>query len=89
MCLHRILCSATVSELSAVIQQLEQDRALASKRARRMKEELKQAQADRDMAIKVVVELKNKLTMMKEASRKEITLLQAKVAKVIRVFIYM
>ena len=83
-----IPCSATESELSAVIQQLEQDRALASKRARRMKEELKQAQADRDIAVKVVVELKNKLTLVKEASRKEIALLQAKVAKVIGVFIY-
>ena len=53
-----------------------------------MKEELKEAQADRDMAVKVVVELKKKLTTVKEASRKEIALLQAKVAKVIRVFIY-
>ena len=74
--------SATESELSAVIQQLEQDRAMASKRARRMKEELKQAQAERDTAIKAAVELKNKLTTMKETSRKEITALQAKLAKV-------
>ena len=74
--------SATESELSAVIQQLEQDRAMASKRARRMKEELKQAQAERDTAIKAAVELKNKLTSVKETSRKEIAALQAKLAKV-------
>jgi hypothetical protein len=65
-----------------VIQQLEQDRAMASKRARRMKEELKQAQAERGTAIKAVVELKNKLTTLKETSRKEIAALQAKVVKV-------
>ena len=87
MCVD-IPCSATESELSAVIQQLEQDRALTSKKARRMKEELKQAQANRDIAVKVIVELKNKLTLVKEASRKETALLQAKVAKVIEVFIY-
>ena len=68
--------------MSAVVHQLEQDRALASKRARRMKEELKQAQAERDTAIKAAVELKGKLTLVKESSRKEITALQAKVAKV-------
>ena len=50
-------CSATEKELSVVIQQLEQDRAVASKRARRMKEELKQAQAERDLAIKAALEL--------------------------------
>lgn len=70
------------SEVSAVMQQLEQDRAMASKRARRMKEELKQAQAERDTAIKAAVELKNKLTSLKETSRKEIAALQAKVVKV-------
>ena len=70
------------SEVSAVVQQLEQDRAMASKRARRMKEELKQAQAERDTAIKAAVELKNKLTSLKETSRKEIAALQAKVVKV-------
>ena len=77
-----MLDSATESELSAVIQQLEQDRAVASKRARRMKDELKQAQTDRDIAIKAAVELKNKLSTLKGTSRKEITALQAKVAKV-------
>ena len=80
--------SATESELSAVIQQLEQDRAMASKRARRMKEELKQAQAERDTAIKAAVELKNKLTTVKETSRKEIATLQAKLAKV-GTFVYL
>ena len=68
--------------MSVVIEQLEQDRAMASKRARRMKEELKQAQAERDVAIKAAVELKSKLTAVKETSRKEITALQTKVAKV-------
>ena len=75
--------------MSVVIQQLEQDRALASKRARRMKEELKQAQAERDTAIKAAVELKGKLTKVKESSRKEITALQAKVAKVCTVHVQM
>ena len=75
-------CSATEKELSAVIQQLEQDRAVASKRARRVKEELKQSQAERDVAIKAAFELKSKLNAMKETSRKEITTLQSKVAKV-------
>ena len=70
-----------------MIQQLEQDRAVASKRARRMKEELKQVQAERDTAIKAAVELKNKLTLVKEASRKEIIALQQKVAKVGRVHV--
>ena len=74
--------SVAESEVSAVVQQLEQDRAMASKRARRMKEELKQAQAERDTAIKAAVELKNKLTSLKETSRKEIAALQAKVVKV-------
>lgn len=55
---------------------------MASKRARRMKEELKQAQAERDTAIKAAVELKNKLTTVKQNSRKEIAALQAKLAKV-------
>ena len=55
---------------------------MASKRARRMKEELKQAQTERDTAIKAVVELKSKLTLVKETSRKEIAALQAKVAQV-------
>ena len=82
--LHLILPPPSVaeSEVSAVVQQLEQDRAMASKRARRMKEELKQAQAERDTAIKAAVELKNKLTSLKETSRKEIAALQAKVVKV-------
>lgn len=55
---------------------------MASKRARRMKEELKQAQAERGTAIKAAVELKNKLTTLKETSKKEIAALQAKVVKV-------
>ena len=78
--------------MSVVIEQLEQDRAMASKRARRMKEELKQAQAERDVAIKAAVELKSKLTAVKETSRKEITALQTKVAKVCKlecVWVYM
>ena len=60
---------------------------MASKRARRMKEELKQAQAERDVAIKAAIELKSKLTTVKETSRKEIAALQSKVAKVRRLIV--
>ena len=69
-------------EMGCVIQQLEQDRLVASKRARRLQEDLKTAQQERDAALKTVSELKGKLGEVKQSSRKDVTALQTKLAKV-------
>ena len=68
--------------MKAVIEQLEQERSAESKRSRRLKEELKKSQSEREQALKKLVETKSRLAEVKEANRKDVTALQNKLAKV-------
>ena len=101
--------------MSNVIEQLEQERGVASKRARRLQEELQRVQEvpsiylyihihiytctctytctyyftcnvsllqERDTAVKKISDYKSKVTEVKQNSRKDITALQTKLAKV-------
>ena len=55
---------------------------MASNKARRLQTEVSSAVRERDMAVKVALELKTKLKAVKENSKKDIALLQAKLEQV-------
>ena len=65
-----------------MVEQLEQERQEASKKLQRFQDRLKEMQKERDSAVKKGVEYKAKLAEAKESGRKEITGLQARLAKV-------
>ena len=65
-----------------MVTQLEQDRQVVSNKARRLQTELESVGKERDMAVKVAVELKAKLKALKESSKKDIAALQSRLHKV-------
>lgn len=72
----------TEIEYGVVVEQLEQERQEASKRSQRLQEKVKELQKERDLALNKVSEYKSKLSEAKEGSKKELTGLQARLAKV-------
>ena len=79
---HTHTHSAKETELKCVVSQLEQDRLVAANKARRLQNEVAGAVRERDVAVKVALELKTKLKAAKETSKKDIALLQAKLEQV-------
>ena len=72
----------TEREYTVVVEQLESERQEASKRSQKLQEKLSGLQNERDSALKKGSEYKAKLAEVKEGCRKEITNLQARLAKV-------
>ena len=64
------------------MEQLEQERQEASRRSHRLQEKLKELQKERESALKKASEYKTKLAEVKESYGKEMTGLQARLAKV-------
>ena len=69
--------------MSGVVQQLETDRSEASRRARRLQEELKATGREREEGAKKMAELSSQLAQAKKQRRKDITTLQEKLTKVV------
>lgn len=69
-------------EYTVVVEQLESERKEASKRSQKLQGKLGELQKERDSAFKKGSEYKAKLAEVKEGCRKEMTDLQARLAKV-------
>lgn len=69
-------------ELKLVVSQLEQDRLVVSNKVRRLQSELESTGTERDVALKVAVELKAKFKALKESSKKDTASLQARIHQV-------
>lgn len=74
---------STEREYRVVVEQLERERQEASRRSQRLQEKLKELQKERDTALRKAADYRTKQTEAKEAARKEITGLQARLSKVI------
>lgn len=79
-----VVVRTTEREYGVVVEQLERERQEASRRSHRLQEKLKELQKERDAALKKAAEYKTKLAEAKEAARKEVTSLQARLSKVRR-----
>ncbi len=75
-------CSDKEVELGLVVSQLEQDRQVVSNKVRRLQSELENSGTERDVAVKVAVELKAKFKALKESSKKDISKLQSRLHQV-------
>ncbi len=75
-------CSDKEVELRLVVSQLEQDRQVVSNKVRRLQSELESLGTERDVAVKVAVELKAKFKALKESSKKDMSNLQSRLHQV-------
>ncbi len=65
-----------------MVSQLEQDRQVVSNKVRRLQSELESLGTERDVAVKVAVELKAKFKALKESSKKDMSNLQSRLHQV-------